>query len=55
VQRAARSNGKIYQYSGPDAAARDFVMRLMGGARIRNRYDWVYNWRVDEQETTARG
>jgi salicylate hydroxylase len=55
VQRAARGNGKIYQYSGPDAAARDIVMRLMGGARIRNRYDWIYNWRVDQQETTARG
>jgi salicylate hydroxylase len=54
VQRAARSNGKIYQYSGPDAAARDFMMRLMGGTRIRNRYDWVYNWRVDSSEPASR-
>ena len=52
VQRAARSNGKIYQYAGPDAAARDFVMRIMGGSRIRNRYDWLYNWRVDPSEAT---
>ena len=47
IQRAARSNGKIYQYSGPDAAARNRVMRMLGGTRIRNRYDWVYNWRVE--------
>jgi salicylate hydroxylase len=47
IQRTARSNGKIYQYSGPDAAARNLVMRTLGGTRIRNRYDWVYNWRVE--------
>ena len=47
IQRAARSNGKIYQYSGPDAAARNLVMQMLGGTRIRNRYDWVYNWRVE--------
>ncbi len=52
VQRAARSNGKIYQYSGLDGAARDFVMATLGGTRIRNRYDWIYNWRVDAAEFT---
>ena len=52
VQRAARSNGKVYQYSWPDSAARDFVMKTLGGSRIRSRYDWVYNWRVDAAEFT---
>ncbi|MGZ3410267.1 MAG: FAD-dependent monooxygenase [Xanthobacteraceae bacterium] len=47
VQRAARKNGKIYQYRGPDAAVRNFVMRRLGGARIRKRYDWIYGWRDD--------
>ena len=42
--RRAR-NGKIYQYSGPDAAVRNFLMRRLGGRRLRNRYDWIYGWR----------
>ena len=47
VQKAARSNGNVYQYGGPDAVARNIVMRMLGGTRLRNRYDWLYNWRVD--------
>jgi len=45
VQRAARRNGSIYHYGGPDAAARNVVMRVLGGARLRSRYDWIYSWR----------
>ena len=48
VQRAAHRNGQIYQYSGPHAAARNFVMRTLGGIRLRNSYDWLYSWRVDD-------
>ena len=47
-------NGKIYQYSGPDAAARDFIMRELGGTRIRNRYDWIYDWRDDAANLPSR-
>ncbi len=47
VQKAARKTGSLYQYGGPDAAARDLVMRMMGGARLRDRYDWIYNWRAE--------
>jgi salicylate hydroxylase len=47
VQKAARKNGNVYQYSGPDAAVRNIVMRTLGGARLRNRYDWIYSWRPD--------
>lgn len=54
IQRTARSNGKIYQYSGPDAAARDLVMRMLGGPRLRNRYDWIYNWGADSSATRPR-
>jgi salicylate hydroxylase len=45
VQRAARQQGTIYGRSGPEAVARNFVMRLLGGERLLKRYDWVYNWR----------
>jgi salicylate hydroxylase len=55
VQRAARSNGKVYQYSGPDAKVRNFVMRTLGGARIRNRYDWIYSWKTDFGAPASKG
>jgi salicylate hydroxylase len=45
VQRAAAMTGKIYHQSGPVAVARDAAMRLMGGERLRARYDWLYDWR----------
>jgi salicylate hydroxylase len=47
VQQAARKTGKLYQYGGPDAAVRDFVLRRLGGVRLRRRYDWIYDWRLD--------
>ena len=47
VQRTARQQGKIYGHSGPEAVARNFVMRLLGGERLLKRYDWVYSWRRD--------
>ena len=30
--------------SGPEALARNLVMRAMGGERLRARYDWLYDW-----------
>lgn len=45
VQRTSRQQGSIYGKSGPEAAARNFVMRVMGGERLLKHYDWVYNWR----------
>jgi salicylate hydroxylase len=53
VQRAARKNGRVYQYRGPDAAVRNFVMRRIGGAMIRKRFDWIYSWRDDNQHDNA--
>lgn len=54
VQKAARKNGNVYQYSGPDAAVRNIVMRTLGGQRLRNRYDWIYGWRP-EGDTKPKG
>jgi salicylate hydroxylase len=45
VQQVARKQGRIYGLSGPEAVVRNFGMRLMGGEKLRERYDWLYNWR----------
>ncbi len=47
VQRGARSNRRIYHLSGPEAFARDTVMRLMGGTALLTRFDWLYDWRPE--------
>jgi salicylate hydroxylase len=44
VQRTARQQGTIYGRTGPEAAARNFVMRMLGGERLLKRYDWLYRW-----------
>jgi salicylate hydroxylase len=46
VQHAARQTGRIY-HRGADAFLRDTVMRALGGERLLQRYDWIYNWRVN--------
>ncbi len=46
VQQTARQLGDIYQLHGVAALARDFAMKTMGGARLRSRQDWIYDWRV---------
>jgi salicylate hydroxylase len=47
VQRGARRNRRIYHLGGPEAFARDTVMRLKGGGSLLARYDWLYDWRPD--------
>jgi salicylate hydroxylase len=46
--RAAREavrTGHIYHLKGPLARARNATMRLIGGERLRRRYDWLYDWK----------
>lgn len=47
VQNAARFAGRMYQLSGPSAALRNIALSAMGGERLRERYDWLYSWRMN--------
>lgn len=46
VQRAARRTGQIYHLGGMAGLARDQAIRLLGGARLLSRQDWIYDWRM---------
>jgi salicylate hydroxylase len=46
VQRAARSNGRIYHQAAGEALARNLFLRLAGGKMLLRRYDWLYDWRA---------
>lgn len=46
VQRAARRTGRIYHLGGAAGLARDQAIRLLGGARLLSRQDWIYDWRM---------
>jgi salicylate hydroxylase len=45
VQRAAARNGARYHFGGAIAWLRNTAMAAMGGARLLQRYDWIYRWR----------
>ena len=47
VARASRRNGSIYHLSGPQALARNLVLRKVPPQRLMARYDWLYGWRSD--------
>jgi salicylate hydroxylase len=45
VQRLATRNGERYHLGTIPALLRNTTMRLMGGARLLQHYDWLYDWR----------
>ncbi len=49
AQDASRRQAKIYGRGGPEALIRDFGMKLLGGERLRARYDWLYTWQPPER------
>lgn len=46
VQRTARQQGRIYHLTGPMALARDLAIRAMGGQRLHERQEWIYDWQA---------
>jgi salicylate hydroxylase len=45
VQRLAARNGERYHLGTIPAKLRNTAMRLMGGTRLLQHYDWLYDWR----------
>lgn len=45
VQRTAARNGARYHLAGPAAWLRDMAMAAIGGQRLLQHYDWIYDWR----------
>ena len=45
VQSLAARNGKRYHRAGAAAMLRNTAMRLLGGERLLQNYDWLYDWR----------
>jgi salicylate hydroxylase len=45
AQSVSHRQGRIYGLSGPEALVRNMGMRVLGGERLRARYDWIYGWR----------
>ncbi|MEA2983233.1 MAG: hypothetical protein QOF09_5056 [Alphaproteobacteria bacterium] len=54
VQRAARSNGRIYHLTAGEALARNLLLRVAGGKMLLRRYNWLYDWRTPPPGTAAR-
>jgi salicylate hydroxylase len=45
VQRMAARNGARYHFTGVAAWLRDTAMGAIGGQRLLQHYDWIYDWR----------
>jgi 2-polyprenyl-6-methoxyphenol hydroxylase-like FAD-dependent oxidoreductase len=48
AQNESHRQARIYGMSGPEAFARNLVMRLRGGESLLSRYGWLYSWRPPE-------
>ena len=48
AQQASRRQARLYGRSGPEALIRNLGMKLLGGERLRARYDWLYTWQPPE-------
>ncbi len=46
VQRLSARNGRRYHLTGAGAMLRDRAMRALGGTRLLQHYDWIYDWRL---------
>lgn len=46
VQKTSRGNGRAYHLDWPWSLARNFAMRRLGPQGMRQRLDWLYDWRL---------
>lgn len=53
AQAASAKQAKIYGKTGPEALLRNFGMKVLGGERLRRRYDWLYTWRPPQGAAPA--
>ncbi len=44
VWHEAFENGKRYHWQGFMAKSRNIALQLLGGKKLLNRYDWIYDW-----------
>ena len=54
MQRAARSNGRLYHLTAGEALARNLFLRVAGGKMLLRRYNWLYDWRTAPPGSAAR-
>lgn len=54
VQRAARSNGRVYHLTAAELVLRNLFLRLAGGNMLLRRYNWLYDWRTTPPGSAAR-
>lgn len=47
VARASERNGRIYHYSGINAAMRNKAIKVIGGPALMSRYRWLYDWQAN--------
>jgi salicylate hydroxylase len=55
VQRAARSNGRVYHLAAGEALARNLFLRVAGGKMLLRRYNWLYDWRTSPPDARLIG
>jgi salicylate hydroxylase len=48
AQKTAAKQAGIYHKTGPGAVLRNLGMKLLGGERLRRRYNWLYSWKPPE-------
>jgi len=53
VQRLAARNGERYHRAGVMAVLRNAAMRVIGGERLLQHYDWLYDWRPPAASSAA--
>ncbi|MEP3673464.1 MAG: FAD-dependent monooxygenase [Hyphomicrobiales bacterium] len=44
VWNEAKANGERYHWSGMMARTRDLGLKALGGKRLQQRYNWIYEW-----------